>query len=415
MGSGQFDGSNKNDYFQRLTSERSLGEPGDRFSHHRMSAEPIDTARGFLPTRDPLERLPRAFDTWEEIAADLPKLLGAGRARDRIGGMPLLDAHKLRGDRQWRRAMLLLSYMGHAYVWMDSTVADRLPEALAIPWHAVARKLGRPPVLSYASYALDNWRRLDPQGPIELGNIALLQNFLAGVDEEWFILVHVDIEAKAGPALTAIGRAQAAVHGNDADELSVQLGVIGNTTRRMYEVLERMPERCDPYIYYRRVRPYIHGWKNHPLLPKGVVYAGVEAYQGEPQRFRGETGAQSGIVPALDAVLGIDHADDPMRPYLMEMRDYMPPEHRRFVERIERGPSVRSYVLQRRQSHRDRYNDCVHWLAAFRAKHFEYADTYIFRQAEHATTNPTTVGTGGTPFMPYLAKHRDETLEHRIE
>ena len=22
---------------------------------------------------------------------------------------------------------------------------------------------------------------------------------------------------------------------------------------------DRMPERCDPYIYYQRVRPYIHG------------------------------------------------------------------------------------------------------------------------------------------------------------
>ena len=56
-------------------------------------------------------------------------------------------------------------------------------------------------MLSYASYALDNWRRLDPASPIELGNIALLQNFLGGLDEEWFVLVHVDIEAKAGKAL----------------------------------------------------------------------------------------------------------------------------------------------------------------------------------------------------------------------
>jgi len=38
----------------------------------------------------------------------------------------------------------------------------------------------------------------------------------------------------------------------------------------MYATLKRMPERCDPYIYFHRVRPYIHGWKNHPDLPAGV-------------------------------------------------------------------------------------------------------------------------------------------------
>lgn len=373
--------------------------------------------RGFLPKQDPLASLPRAFDPWERIAAQLPKLLAAGRAREFLEQMALLDASKLRGERQVRRAMLLLSYFGHAYVWQDATVVDRLPANLAVPWHSVAMQLGRPPVLSYASYALDNWRRLDPDGPVALGNIALLQNFLAGVDEEWFILVHVHIESQAAAALSAITAAQRAVTSNDPHLLTGQLHIIATTIEEMVRTLERMPEKCDPYIYYRRVRPYIHGWKNHPLLPHGIIYEGVEAYGGQPQQFRGETGAQSGIVPALDVALGIGHADDPMRPYLLEMRDYMPPAHRRFVERIERGASVRQYVLDHHGDHaelRDRYNAAVHWLAAFRAKHFEYADTYIFRQAQGEPTNPTTVGTGGTPFMPYLQKHRDETLTHRI-
>ena len=377
----------------------------------------ITPERGFLPPQDPLSRLPRAFDPWEQVAAELPKLLGAGRARDVIGRMAPLDARKLRGERQLRRAMLLLSYFGHAYIWQDATLVRCLPANLAVPWHAVAEKLGRPPVLSYASYALDNWRRIDLDGPIELGNIALLQNFLAGVDEEWFILVHVAIEAQAGPAMQAIGLAQRAVKTKDPHLLAQQLHIIATTTEQMLMTLERMPEKCDPYIYYRRVRPYIHGWKNHPLLPEGLIYDGVEAYGGKPQRFRGETGAQSGIVPALDAALGITHADDPLRPYLLEMRQYMPPGHRRFIEAIERGPKVRPFVLEHRDSHRelrDRYNSAVHWLAAFRAKHFEYANTYIFRQAQREPANPTTVGTGGTPFMPYLQKHRDETLAHRI-
>ena len=60
--------------------------------------------------------------------------------------------------------------------------------------------------------------------------------------------------------------------------------------------------------------------------------------------FRGETGAQSSIVPSLDAALGILHKDDPLRTYLVETRDYMPPKHRAFIEAIEQGrPFVSMY------------------------------------------------------------------------
>ena len=160
------------------------------------------------------------------------------------------------------------------------------------------------------------------------------------MDEEWFILVHVDIEAKAAPALQAIGLAQQAVAADRGPELERQLATVASALEQAYATLLRMPERCDPYIYYRRVRPYIHGWKDHPALPDGVLYEGVDAYGGAPQKFRGETGAQSAIIPALDAALGITHADDPLRPYLIEMRAYIPPTHRAFIEAIEQGPSV---------------------------------------------------------------------------
>jgi indoleamine 2,3-dioxygenase len=165
------------------------------------------------------------------------------------------------------------------------------------------------------------------------------------------------------------------------------------------------------------VRPYIHGWKNHPALPHGVIYDGVEAYGGAAQQFRGETGAQSSIIPSLDAALGITHRNDPLRPYLMEMRDYMPPEHRAFIEAIERGSSIRRYVIEHSHDQpalRDVYNACVQWVARFRATHLEYAARYIHQQSQHGADNPTTVGTGGTPFMPYLKKHRDETMEHLV-
>jgi indoleamine 2,3-dioxygenase len=95
----------------------------------------------------------------------------------------------------------------------------------------VSQRLGRPPVLSYASYALDNWRRLDDSRPIELGNICLLQNFFGGQDEEWFVLIHVAIEAQAGPGLAAILAAQKAVAADQAERVADQLAGIARTFR----------------------------------------------------------------------------------------------------------------------------------------------------------------------------------------
>ena len=133
-------------------------------------------------------------------------------------------------------------------------------------------------------------------------------------------------------------------------------------------------------------------------------------------QLRGETGAQSSIIPSLDAALGIVHKDDPLRAYLLEMRDYMPPGHRSFIAAIEQGPSVREFVLRHREPVlRDAYNACVKGVQNFRAKHLEYAGEYVHRQSQRTPANPTATGTGGTPFMPYLKKHRDETEAHLIQ
>jgi indoleamine 2,3-dioxygenase len=149
-----------------------------------------------------------------------------------------------------------------------------------------------------------------------------------------------------------------------------------------------------------------------------LIYEGVDDYANKPQEFRGETGAQSSIVPAIDAVLGIEHQPDPLREYLMEMRAYMPPEHRSFIEGLEAQPSVRAAVEAEKGTYpalREAYNTCVYFMQEFRSKHLELAARYIHQQSQRSLANPTEVGTGGTPFMRYLKKHRDETAGHHLD
>ena len=380
----------------------------------------ISEERGFLPSYDPVEGLPQ-FPALDHLRKELPKLLAARQFRHWIDTQKSLIPNGLdHDDPEIRRAVFrTLSFAAHGYVWEDPDhPAHQLPAAIAVPWWNLGKKMGRLPVLSYASYALDNWRRLDQTKPIALGNIVLLQNFLGGIDEEWFVLVHIDIEAKAGVALTGLVHAQEAATEDEVDEVTTHLRAVATAQEAMCRTLDRMPERCDPYIYYQRVRPFIHGSKDNPALPNGLVYEGVKEIQELPQKFRGETGAQSSIIPSLDAALGIGHADDPLTHYLNEMRRYMPPRHRAFIEYLEARkdeqgrPLLWGYVQDRKLERPQLWKTfryCVQLLAKFRATHLRYAASYIHQQKNIGVGNPIGVGTGGTPFMDYLRKHLEET------
>ena len=377
----------------------------------------LSEERGFLPHVDPLLSLPATFSAWEEIAQKLPKYLAGMSLRRSVDALPQFPLDALKSDAEIHRAMVMLSFIGHAYVFGEKPTVERIPQVLARPWYEVATKLGRPPVLSYESYALDNWQRIDPAGPIAIGNIALSQNFLGGLDEEWFVIIHVDIEARAAEALKAIALGRRSIISGNEGDLTRALQELAASLEGMHSSLCRMVEYCDPFMYFHRVRPYIHGWKNNPALPNGLIYEGVSAYSGAGQFLRGETGAQSSIIPSLDGFLGVGHKDDPLKAYLMEMRLYMPPQHRKFLEATENGPSTRDFVAAcsaniELEKH---YNSCVELVERFRSKHLEYAISYIAKQAQRDPSNPSQVGTGGTPFVQYLTKHRDETGEHKLQ
>ncbi len=381
-----------------------------------LKAFDVSPERGFLPEPDPVRDLPAALAPWQELAAELPKRLLAGRVGTAVEALPLLPAEAAETERDRHTAMRALSFLAHAYVWERGAARAELPAALAVPWRALARKLGRPPVLSYASYALDNWRRLDPDGPIEAENVAILQNFLGGSDEDWFIAIHVEIEALAAPAIRSLGPAREAAAAGDAAALERALEAVAGALEQMTATLRRTPEHCDPYIYFNRVRPFIHGWKGHPALPDGLLYHGRAGEAPERLHLRGETGAQSTIVPCLDALLGVPHAPDPLRTYLDEMRDYMPPGHRAFLAAVEAGAPLTAAVQEISREHAtvaELRDACLHWLEAFRSTHLEFAAQFIHQQACRETANPSDVGTGGTPFMTYLRKHRDETAKAR--
>jgi indoleamine 2,3-dioxygenase len=373
----------------------------------------FDLSHGFLPNMDPLQRLPDAFHDWEAVAANMPKLIEKPSLRLIIEDLDEFNVGELENGHDVERAMVVLSYLAHSYVWAEGQEpAQTLPANLAKPWYEVSQLLGRPPVLSYASYATYNWFRLRGDEPIELGNISLLNNFAGGLDEEWFIMIHVEIENLAIAGLIAVNQFSQAIAQHDVTQLETQLMQLRDSLQGMNDTMDRMLEFCDPHAYYIRVRPFIHGWKGNPALPQGLIYEGVDAYAGKPQQFKGETGAQSTIIPAFDEALGVIHGDSPLKAHLDEMRIYMPPQHLEFLEHLESQQSARDFIVAEAADNsqvKELFNDCVKLIDRFRLTHLKYAASYIEKQAQTSKANPTEVGTGGTPFMKYLSLHQQET------
>ena len=111
----------------------------------------------------------------------------------------------------------------------------------------------------------------------------------------------------------------------------------------------------------------------------------------------------------MDALFQVDYSDDPLRQFLDELHQYRPVEHRRFIEDLARQSTLRDFVSgSDNQELKDAFNACLEQSARFRTRHLEYAASYINKQAGSIAGNDPDVGTGGTPFMKYLKKHRDE-------
>jgi indoleamine 2,3-dioxygenase len=379
----------------------------------QLSEYGLSRERGFLSHYEIDEiALPSLLGPVVEAGRQLSDLLTTGRVRHWLSLLadPGLEPWAQEApEEEARTAMVHYSFLVQAYVWGEPEAPQHLPANLARPIVAIADRLGQAPLLPYSGYVLDNWFRIDKAGPIDLSNIAMHQNFLGGADENWFVLVHVAIEAEAGVLLDNATRLVTAATEGDAVEAERLLVEMDGAWERIYGHFARMPERCDPYIYFHRVRPYIHGWANNPALNGGLVYQGVEKFGGHPQAFRGQTGSQSSIVPAMDALFGVTHSDDPLKTFLTELHQYRPVQHRRFIEDLAAQSRLREFVGRANSpSLTAAFNACIEQVARFRTRHLEYAASYINKQAGSIPGNDPDVGTGGTPFMRYLKKHRDE-------
>lgn len=351
--------------------------------------------RGLLPEPDPLTRFPPGspFEPLDDIGRKLPQLLTRPGARDYLKGcyFPEFDAdYCLAPDAELHLYYVRLGFIASGYInQIGQPPCHLLPANIAVPLVRACERLARPPILSYDGYALYNWYRLEPNGPIALGNIDTLQNFVELYDEHWFILVHVEIEALAAEIFRAL---VPGLNNWCAGTINAALRQIADCLAKQLQVLRRIPEHMSPELYFRTFRPYIRFFED-------VSYEGVNQV---PLSQRGETGAQSSVIPALVALLKIPHKPSALTNHLRDMRHYMPAGHRLIIEELERLTPLNSLADA------EPFNAVLENLALFREQHLRWAESYINAHV----SDPR--GTGGTPYMQWLQQLIDETRAYQM-
>lgn len=381
----------------------------------KLSDYDISPETGFLPTQAPA-RLTGCFSQWEGLLDNLPQLIKTKKLRDEVDALPELEFNDstLKNEEEWRRAYVLLCYLSHGYVWMNGQagLVNSVPRKLAVPWVAVSDRIGLKPIITYASSVLYSFRLIDPVGPIDMHNLHTIQSFTGTKDENWFFMIHVCVEVAAGPGLDAMVRAFQHMAAEDHASIGESLKKVQSSIKCMDKEVSRMYDDCDPTVFFVRLRPFVAGFKNLDAFPEGIIYEGVDPKRRE---YYGASAGQSSSVYAFDMFLGTNHSGNEDFQFVMAMRDYMPPAHRAFLEKLGKLPPIREYCKNSGNPELITcYNDAVEALVTFRNNHIILVTRYVVNRVEHSV-NPTldSKGTGGTPFS-FLKRVRDDTQRLKI-
>ena len=255
--------------------------------------------------------------------------------------------------------------------------------------------------------------------------------------------------------IEAIGAARR----KDSSAVAQALRIFAERIDDIGTLLERMYESCDPHVFYHRIRPFLAGGKNMGAagLPNGIMFDDSTGTQPYVQ-YSGGSNAQSSIIQFFDIVLGVEHrptgekrsdssdsegpSPAPSHNFIVDMRQYMPGPHRRFLEHMESVANIRDYVNSNRKN-RDlvvAFDAALAMLRALRDKHIQMVSRYIIIKSRETRSHSRSLspkqasaqrinianglqrgdsrklrGTGGTALISFLKQARDETGEPAID
>lgn len=281
--------------------------------------------------------------------------------------------------------------------------------------------------MEYAgSYALFNYRLVDPARGLEYSNLRLIRAFEHGLDpsssEAGFVLTHVAMVRHSGLLVSGVMKAlrsfSSTNHHNSssvspsteaaaaADRTAFNDGLVEilDALRQINAVMETMWDVSKPRSY-TSFRTFIFGITSQSMFPNGVVYEGVhddkdggsnspDEQQQQRRSFRGESGANDSMIPLMDNFCQIAMPDTPLTEILEDFRSYRPGDHRSFLEWVREeslAKSLREFALGISSRGDEEYREAVIqsrrlWIKIlnqvrdFRWRHWCFAREYILKQ-----------------------------------
>lgn len=374
--------------------------------------------RGFLAKDNPLRTLPPHSPLnirLNEITQDLPSLTKSKKLASTIIALNKQYQETLlvlNNPSEQYLALGMLTLINQAYIWeTPERPKNLIPFILSNNLEMLSRSLQLPLILTYQFYVLRNWYLIDPEEGFVLENIKPVYTFTGTLDEEWFIKIHVAIEATCAPALRAAQDACFLNFGMRDDDgvlddattsILIQLfKKISESLNQAAKILLRMKEHCHPEFFYHTLRPFFGGWDEK----LGIQFeSNQRTYQ-----YKGPSGAQSSILPALDDALGVEHKMDGMHQHALEFKQYMPREHVNFINQLKQ------LSIQLPANSSDHVvaalAEAIKAVQLFRfAHHRAIVETYIHRPAAKQDVNARNdIGSGGTPIDDFLETRRSNT------
>lgn len=309
----------------------------------------------------------------------------------------------------------------------------RIPPPIAVPLLEICVQLQLPPVMTYSDDVLYNWTLKVPstEPTPALHNLRCLTLFTGKPDEEEFYLASARIELRGVDALEIMGATMDELFVGDdlaARRITRYLHSLVRVIDDLARLLLAVRNGCDPDTFYHEIRPWFNGADSGS---RRWIFEGIDAHPElhVPIELSGPSAAQSSLIHALDAFLGVNHTPNPAPtpsasspptspstppqfgttspqrpaslsgaaysayippkvPFLTRMRAYMPRHHRNFLRHLSSVPRpLRAEVARMGDAAlTEAYNAAVDALRRFRDAHLRVVALYIVGPSHRAPT-----------------------------
>jgi len=379
----------------------------------------ISTQRGFMPRTNPVTKLPERFAALESILERMvwyqkdgsPGLMQKKQLADAIKNeLPMIEVGDISDTMTQLAVYRDYSFLNNAFIlepchhnWLKTgndygLGRDFLPKNIAVPYTKISKMLSLKPYLEYnTGYGLNNWKFVDDKQGFKYENMDVIRMFYGTDSERGFILTHCTISAFSGNLVRSGVDALKHAENDNRQGFDTALAEMKDTLMYMNVELNRMYIESNPKDY-NTFRTFIMGITGQPMFPKGVVYE--DCFDGKPQFYRGETGANDSIIPFSDNIIEITGKlpKNPLTEMLRDFRTYRPQSHQDFLKWVEETASSIGMLEYAKKSPHSLLNilAVADQIRTFRHTHWVLTNLYIMNYSSHP------LATGGSPIVRYL-------------